>query len=256
VIKKTIGLVLVFLLSFAVFLIATLPASVVWKYVIVPNTKVLSLGVQARAFEGSVWDGRVYLSFRHLKGILDWDLSPMGVFSGTLPLELKLESSTGKLSSTVELGLKTQRFTLSSLELALEPLNVFTKAQRLSVSGDVFAKDVELIIRDRKLESAMGSFTWSGGAVSYPAGRDLHERVLPPFSGRMKTDAPYDVHLGIRDQDASFDVMRGSINERGEALWEVTRRVLDIADEPWSPNSKETDVVFKVKKPLYSGLSQ
>jgi hypothetical protein len=44
--------------------------------------------------------------------------------------------------------------------------------------------------------------------------------------------------------------MRGSWQVGGDALWEVTRRVLDIAQEPWSANSSETDVVFKIKKPL------
>jgi len=239
-----------------VFLVATLPASVAWQHLVVPYTKVLSFGVQARAFEGSIWDGRAYISFRHLEGVLEWNVLPKGLISGTLPIELELQSSAGKLTSSAELGLEVQKLNVRSIELALEPLNVFTKVQRVSVSGDVFGKNVELVVRDNKVESASGSFTWSGGPVVYPAGRDLHERILPPFSGRITTESPYEVRLGIRDQDASFDIMSGSINAQGDGLWEVTRRLLDIADEPWSPNSKETDVVFKVKKPIYSRLLQ
>jgi hypothetical protein len=78
----------------------------------------------------------------------------------------------------------------------------------------------------------------------------MHERNILPIYGTLSSPNVGNVSLGLRDQEASFDFLSASIDEAGVAFIEVRRRLLDIADEPWSASSEETDVVFKVKKPL------
>lgn len=249
-IKKSLLVILVFTIAFAVALIATFPASLAWKYLIAPVTKAQSAGVITKAFDGTVWDGRVHLAFRHLEGVLSWDLQLSGLWSASLPLGLKLESTAGELDATLDLGLAAQRVQVESMRLELSKLNPFLRSKRVKLDGGLIAKGLALDFEKRTVESLVGRFSWDGGAISYPAGRDIHDRVLPAFSGAFKTDSNGTITLGIRDQDATFDTMRGSWQKGGDALWEVTRRVLDVAQEPWAANSSETDVVFKVKKPL------
>jgi hypothetical protein len=59
------------------------------------------------------------------------------------------------------------------------------------------------------------------------------------------------VSLGIRDPQASFDVISASLDQQGVGMMSITRRLLDLSREPWSQNSREQDVVFKVKKELF-----
>lgn len=249
-IKKSLLVILVFVLAFAVFIVATLPASVAWKHVIAPATKVQSAGVIAKSFDGTLWNGRAHIAFRHLEGVLSWDIQFAGLFGGSLPIDIGLESTAGELEAALDVGLSKQNAELKTMRLELGKLNPFLRAKRVKVDGELMVKNVVFALRRSTVERIEGRFSWSGGAVSYPAGREIHDRVLPAFSGAANTDNAGLISLAIRDQDASFDTMRGSWSQNGDALWEVTRRVLDIAQEPWSANSSETDVVFKVKKPI------
>lgn len=249
-IKKSLLVILVFVIAFAVALIATFPASLAWKHVIAPVTKAQSAGVITKAFDGTVWDGRVHIAFRHLEGVLSWDLQLGGLWSGSLPVSLELESTAGQLDAVLDLGFSAQHMQIELMRMDLNKLNPFLRSKRVKLDGELLAKGLALDLEKQTVERVVGRFSWDGGAISYPAGREIHDRVLPAFSGAFKTEGNGTITVGIRDQDASFDTMRGSWQENGDALWEVTRRVLDIAQEPWSANSSETDVVFKVKKPL------
>lgn len=249
-IKKSLLFILVFVIAFAGFLVANLPASIAWKHVIAPAIKAQSTGVIAKSFDGTLWDGRAHIAFRHLEGVLSWDVALASVFTGVLPVSLSVNSTAGKLTSVLEVGLTKQQLRIDDLSLQLGKLNPFLRAQRLTVDGELVAKGLSVEVKSSTVDRISGRFSWDGGAVSYPAGREMHDRVLPAFSGALVTQADGAIVLGIRDQDASFDTMRGTWSADGDALWEVTRRVLDVANEPWSANSSETDVVFKVKKPI------
>ncbi|KZY60122.1 hypothetical protein A3742_05855 [Oleiphilus sp. HI0071] len=249
-IKKSLLIILVFVSAFAVALIATLPASLAWKYAIAPVTKVQSLGVITKAFDGTIWDGRAHVAFRHLEGVFAWELKLSDMWSGSLPVNVQLESTAGALDAVLGVGFSAQRIEVESMRLELSKLNPFLRTKRVKLDGELFAKGLALDLESQTVERLVGRFSWDGGAISYPAGREIHDRIMPAFSGAIRTESDGTIYLGIRDQDASFDTMRGSWQVGGDALWEVTRRVLDIAQEPWSANSSETDVVFKIKKPL------
>jgi len=250
VIKKAFLVLTLFLLSFGVFLVANLPASVAWNHGVLPYTSVKSSKVVAKAFSGTVWNGQAHIVYRHVEGVLSWDLKMRELLLGRLPVELSLHSTVGELDANLEAGVFNQKLVIDSARIDMPKLNPFFRAKRIKLDGELFAKNIEVQLDEQVLASIDGRFNWSGGAVAYPAGREIHERNMPAFSGQVTTRENGDLYLGIKDQDASFDVMRGSWDASGTVLWEVTRRVLDIADEPWSANSEETDVVFKLKKPI------
>lgn len=249
-IKKTFLVSFLFVCALAVFLVASIPASVAWTHVIAPAAKVSSLGVRAKSFSGTVWNGKAHIAFRHLEGVLSWDVQLSKIFWGSLPATLELRSSAGDVEASVLASMRAQSVEFESITLAMDALNPFLRPQRVKLDGELFVKDLRLVVSDFELMSVAGRFNWSGGDVSYPAGRSVHERSFPPFLGSLDTDETDTITIGIRDQGAGFDVMRGRWEYSGEAVWEVTRRLLDIADEPWSQNSSESDVVFKLKKPI------
>ncbi|KZZ59520.1 hypothetical protein A3762_00635 [Oleiphilus sp. HI0125] len=255
-IKKTFLVLLLFVVALPFFLLSSLPASVLWTKVIEPAVKTKSLGIMPKSFAGTAWDGEAYVSFRHLEGVFSWKLSVLDVFGGSIPLQVDVRSTAGDASAILDIGLRDQSLSIETLRLDTEKLNPFLRIHRVKATGEVYVKDLSVRLEKRRVASIDGRFTWAGGEVSYPAGRDIRDRVMPAFGGQIQTQESGDIVLGIRDQEASFDTMRVTWSANGDALWEVTRRVLDVAQEPWAANSTEQDVVFKVKKPVSRQLGK
>ena len=250
-IKKIVLYLSLFLLSVALFLMATLPVNFVWHEIITPQLKGHKLPVRILALEGTVWDGKALVSYQQLESIVAWDVSLVGLFSLNLPLDIKIESQAGHAKLNVSLGLNETRLDLVFAEIDLVQLNPLFSRQRVKLNGQLVAKNIQITLVDQRVESANGLFSWSGGDIAYPAGRQIHERTLPVFKGQLTTQNSGDIYLGIRDVGASFDLIEGTLDASGSAMLKVKRKLLDLSDEPWPQNSREQDVVFKVKKNIY-----
>lgn len=250
-IKKTLLIFAVFVLSLLVMLIATMPASIVWEHVVSPRVKTAASGIKVQTVAGSVWNGRVLLSYKSVPAIVSWDVAAEGLVTLTLPVHVQLESHAGKAELEIVAGLQDTTLLLKTLDANLAALNPLVRQQRIQLAGELFSRDLRLSIADRRIISAKGRFNWSGGAISYPAGRENHERIMPAFVGKFDTEDSGQVGLSIREQGGKLDLIEGSLTPEGQAMLEVRRALLDLADEPWSVNSSASDVVFKVKKAIY-----
>lgn len=248
--KQTLAYLALFLVSLVIFLIAFLPASFAWQHVIGPRTHLQSIGLQVKAVEGTIWQGRAQVLFRFVEGVAEWNLSVSELTQLRLPLALKLDTNAGNMESEVALSLAGVSVDIPKMDIEIASLNKFLELHRLRASGELLVRNLKLRIEDKMVQTASGKINWTGGDVRYPAGREMHERNIPPVYGTLSSASVGNLSLGLRDQEASFDFLSASIDESGVAFVEVRRRLLDIADEPWSASSEETDVVFKVKKPL------
>lgn len=248
--KKIALYSLLFLISLLIFLLATLPANVLWQKVLSNNVPLKKLGIMVKAVDGSVWDGRVHLGYRGAEGILDWDVDTLGLMKLELPVLLNLNSTVGQVSGNLVLSPDSSNLTIPKAEIDLDRLNPFFRRERVSLSGSALINQLVLHLDGNRLSYAEGRGSWTGGDIAYPVGRDLHERNLPPFFARVETGDNGEIRLGIKDTDADFDVIDATLDMQGEAFLQVRRRLLDLADEP-ARHANETDVIFKVKKPLY-----
>lgn len=250
-IKKVFLYLCLFLLSLSFFLILMLPASVVWEKGIAPQVNTRQLGIDVQSVVGTIWDGQALIRYQGLSGIIKWDVSADGLLSFSLPVALNLESEVGDLNADLAISLSKIKAKVTQAQIDLKPLTPLFRAQRVSLDGELFVKDLEIHIEDNKLAQAQGMASWSGGDIAYPAGRAVHERSLPMFKAVLKTAESGEIYLGVRDPQANFDVINADLKTDGTAMLRITRRLLDLSSEPWSQNSTEQDVVFKVKKVLY-----
>jgi hypothetical protein len=252
VIKKTALYLSLFLLSLMLFLLASLPAEIVWHKGVVPQLKGNNIPVEVLSLNGTIWDGQALVRYQDIESIVNWDVSILGVLSLELPVALKINSQVGLVDIRASIGLNSIYVELLSADIELAKLTPLFKRQRVKLDGQLVAKDIQFEVVDNQFKSASGLLSWSGGNITYPAGRQLHERTLPMFKGRLVTKTNGDIFLGVRDVGASFDLIEGLLDIEGSALLTVKRRLLDLSDEAWPQNSQEKDTVFKVKKNIYN----
>jgi general secretion pathway protein N len=251
VIKKTIYYIIIFVFSLIAFLLATMPANYLWKNVLAPNVNLKSIGLTVDAVDGSVWDGQALLQYKGLSSIVDWDVSVLGMLTLALPVEVIIKSQAGEMLLNARLSPFKSTVVITKADVALAELSPSLRRYKVKLDGDLMIKDLKVSLDGELLESASGLMSWSGGNIAYPAGRKVHERDMPTFQAKLTTKDSGVIHLGVRDENAKFDVIDATLSPEGVALLKVSRRLLDLADEPWPQNSKEQDTVFKVKKMIY-----
>ena len=233
------------------FLLASLPADVVWHKGLAPQLIGKNLPVKVLSLNGTIWGGKALIQYQNIESIIDWDIPLLGLLSLKLPVELNINSQMGLVNLRADVGLGSTNVELVSADIDLAYLTPLLKQQRVKLSGQFVAQGIQFEVADNQLKSASGLLSWSGGDIAYPAGRELHERSLPMFKGRLETKTNGDIFIGVRDVDASFDLIEGLLDPEGAAMLTVKRRLLDLSDEAWPQNSNETDTVFKVKKNIY-----
>lgn len=253
-IKRIFGYGFLLIVSYAIFLIANLPSSFVWKQ-LQPLIPLQQLPFRIEAVAGTVWQGQVLARAEGIPVLCDWKVDLLGAISGQLPVAVRVKSLPGELKGNLRVGMGDIEIENLKGVVRLDPLNPALSRQRLTLAGDVAVRSFNLSIQQGRINNASADIAWSGGNISYPAGRSQHDRMLPAFRAQIAT-IDGESRLSVRDSEATFDVISGAIDQNGIAMLEVTRRVLDLAREPWPSNSTEKDVVFKVKRKLYLTPSQ
>lgn len=231
------------------FAVALMPAQFAWSQ-LKDQVNLSGSGLKVLSVHGRVLDGQAKVRYRNIESIISWELDAAGLLSLSLPLDFDLASQVGDAEGAISLGLGGADLSVRKLDADLSLLTPALKRERVELSGDLIARNIDVKWSDNRIAAASGKFSWSGGEVSYPVQRKTRQRDFPAFSGDVTTVEGV-VNLGIRDAGGSFDVIEGTLDQDGVAFLKVTRKVLDIAQEPWPKNSTEQDVVFKIKKDLF-----
>jgi hypothetical protein len=232
-------------------LVLLLPANILWEKAISPQINTRQLGIDIQKVAGTIWDGQVLLTYKGLSGIASWEFDASKMFMLVVPVKIDFKSQFGDLKALVDLSFSGVRAEIISAQIDLKPLTPIFKAERVTLDGELLVKNLSVLMENKQIKAAAGIASWSGGEIAYPAGREVHQRVFPAFKAVIETKDVGEIHLSIRDSQATFDVIDADLTVDGTGTLRITRRLLDLSDEPWSLNSKEQDVVFKVKKMLY-----
>ncbi len=250
-IKKVVLYSFLFILSFLVSLILLLPANIVWDKVLSNQINTRQLGIDVQKVIGTIWDGQALISYNGLMGVIHWELAPSQLWTLSLPLTIQVTSQVGDLEAEIKLSTESIYAEIQKAQVDLKPLSPIFRAERVTLDGELLVKNLAVLVENNQIKSASGMASWSGGDIAYPAGRVVHQRNLPMFKAILETKQSGEIYLSIRDSQATFDVIDATLDVKGTALLRITRRLLDLSEEPWSLNSREQDVVFKVKKMLY-----
>jgi general secretion pathway protein N len=246
VLKKILLFSMLGVASYLSFLIATFPVSLVWANVS-DQLPLKQLQINVKAVSGSIWKGEAFIASRGIEGVLAWDVFVPGFFTGKLPVKLRIKSNIGSFQTMARFALNGAELMDTRGNINLPGLNPLLKRDRLTLAGDIKVENLTLAFYDGVISTANGRFTWSGGDVKYPAGREVHGGQFPPVVAVISQKADV-TRLSVRDNQSTVDLLEGELDAFGMGTLKVKRRLLDLANEPWPKNSSESDVVFKVRR--------
>ena len=240
------------LAAYVVFLIASLPASVVWNYA-VDFSAAPELDQKVSRFEGSIWNGRANIHVEGLSYPVAWRVLPSSVWR--LRLELGLSSHQDSLNvdarafvSPFGIGLRELRAKISEslINHSLEPMSA-------SMTNPVFINVQELDWSWGDFSKAAGRITWEGGMVSYRVGRNNKELPVPGMAGLLSSqDGNLALTFATSASAGAEELLVARLDGDGMGALQVRRRLLDLVGQRWAANSQADDIIFEVSQPLWN----
>ena len=229
---RLLGLVLLGLLAYALFLLSSLPAAHAWS--------LLSRHMPAQAYglSGTLWNGQAAVVLQEQRRLeaVQWELRPASLLTGRLGADIQARLPDGRLRSEV-VATPTGRVTARQLRLdmpAAELVQWAGLAGRLPVQlagrFDVLMR--ELVLVDQRLEQADGLVNWHAanvrfGSLALPLG-DLALRLEPTADGA--TGGTLVNQGGAVDLSGTLQ-----IGQDGRFVLDLTTRARDAVDQDVVP---------------------
>ena len=174
--RRTLALILLGLLAYLGFLIATFPAG--WAYALAkPHLE--PLGVKLYAVEGTLWDGRVAaleIQGRRLPG-LQWNLQPTALISGQLRAHIDLDHGhlDGEIAARPDGSLQAGPL---EIHWPLPQLLQTLQLAALQLDGVLQGRLERLEVQNGLPRAADGTLTWRGAATRLPMTAKLGDLQL------------------------------------------------------------------------------
>ncbi len=174
--RRTLALVLLGLLAYLGFLIATFPAG--WAYALA-KPRLDPLGIKLYAVEGTVWDGRLGAMDIHGRRLpeLQWRVRPTALLLGRL--HTRLDVGEGRLQGELELSVDGRlRLAPVAVHWPLPELLQQLQLAALPLEGVIQGQLQRLEIADGLPRAADGTLTWRGAASGPPMAAKLGDLQL------------------------------------------------------------------------------
>ncbi|MBZ0334024.1 type II secretion system protein N [Marinobacter sp. AL4B] len=244
-------LLLLGVLVFAVTLVVRMPIGWAWHQV--SGQIDLPPQVQVRQVSGRLWDGAAKVHLSGFPARLQWHLNWPSFTDLTLPLEFTVSSSQSRLQ-----GLARASWT-GNLDVMAEGIVTVAEFKDLirqsggaMIEGKVAIDHLNLRWANERLQHAEGIGRWGGGLVVWPMGNQTGQAQFPPMQASLDT-VDGGVAFDISEQGGDGPAADARILWNGMMEIRVYKRMVDLAQQPWSENSSPSDVVFRVKQPLLPG---
>ena len=242
---KTRYLVLITLLSFIVSLAATVPVSLIWKYV---EPYVAIPGVKIAEPQGTLWQGQTQVTWQRETAQASWSISPWSLFLARLSSDIQVSGSGFDVTANAQLGPGGYSLTHVNGYVDDTLINPRLRAFKATLSGRFWLDELAAQGEWEKiLTSASGEVRWTGGNVSYPVGRETRNPKIVQLVARLST-VDNVVRLSVEDPD-NVPVVSGQVAEDGWATLNVHQHLMKVANERWPDNDR--DIVFDMKQKIF-----
>lgn len=247
-------LVLLLLLGVLVFTVTfAIRMPVGWAWHQVSGQIDLPPQVQVQQVSGSVWGSAAKLHLAGFPARLQWQLDWPSFTDLTLPIAFSVSSSQSRLQGVTTVGWPGNFEVSAGGVVTVEEFkDLIRQSGGAMIEGVVAIDHLNLRWADERLQHAEGLGRWDGGMVTWPMGSQTGQARFPPMQANLNT-VDGGVALDIWEQGGDGPAADASILWNGMMEIRVYKRMVDLAQQPWSGNSKPSDVVFRVKQPLLPG---
>lgn len=247
-------LLLLFLLGALVYVVALVilvPAGWVWQQASAHVN--LPPQVQVRQVSGKLWDGSAGVVVAGYPLRVDWSLGWPSLGGMTLPVDIKLDTAQSSLQGDLTMGWPLSAALEASGHIGVaEFRELIRKSRGAMIEGDVTIDRLQLAWEDNRITRADGLARWPGGRVTWPMGDQTGSADFPPMQANLDT-VQGGVELKIAEQGGSGPAAQANLLWNGMMEIQVYKRMVDLADQPWSDSASPDDVVFRVRQPLIRG---
>ncbi|MBL4606619.1 MAG: type II secretion system protein N [Pseudomonadales bacterium] len=238
--------------AYFVFLIATLPAGVAWKY-FVGLAEQPGLEQSVSQLRGSAWNGEARVYIEGISYPVSWRVSPRSIWR--LRLELDLSSYQDLLDGDATAFISPFGLGVLDVRAKFSPglINHFLKPLPASMSNPVYVNVQRVDWNWGAFIAANGRVAWEGGLITYRVGRDDQEFSAPEISASLSS---HDGHLVLAFLDGveldAEELVSARLSGKGLGVIQVRRRLLDLIGQRWAANSQAEDIIFEVSQKLWN----
>jgi hypothetical protein len=245
---KILLFVFVFVVSYTLFLVATLPAEKAWRIASL-FIQVNRLPVRPVGFKGTIWSGSALIRYQSISGVLSWNISFDQWTQRRVALGLHWYNGTDNVKARLAVSPSRLYLNVMPSYVGLKPLTPLFRRQRIWLDGILKVRNLEIVTDGQKIYRAEGNLTWTGGDIRYPEGYLVKSQHFPAF-GAVVYQKNQNTYVDIKDANSSINAISAEVNPEGWATVTVKRRLLDVAHEQWPNNVKATATVFKIKQKI------
>ncbi len=229
--KKNRRLIYVGLACYLAFLMITLPASFLTRYIL-PSIDPTGV-VQLQSVHGSIWDGQANNTRigQFNLGALNWDLSGWGLLLGNINLDVDFKSELANGFGDLSLGMGGST-SASDVEINFpaEMLQPLFSGFPISISGDLRGTITELNYIQFEQLQADGRVVWQGAALRAPQNIELGDFLIdmsPHNQGTKikitdENQGPIKTELNIKLSGKGKYTLNGWMQARDQSQQHIT----------------------------------
>lgn len=239
---------LIGLISYSIFLIATAPLEYVWPKV---QPHIGPLPVKVELVQGTLWQGQARVNVPNVGKITgNWDIHLGSLFSGRVSADVGLKGEELKFKGQVIGSLDQVEIIAGEAFLSSRYLQPVLRQGQSSLTGDFELSKFNGLfsIKDKQILAADGRVLFTGGDVSFPLDGKKISAKLPVLIGAIKKPAD-NVELTISNTDGQ-NIGDGYVQPNGWAGLKIRRRFLDILGLQWPANVGADVVIFEASQKL------
>lgn len=248
---KVLLLVLAGVLVYLVTLVIRVPAGWVWHQASAHVT--LPPQVQVRQVSGTIWSGAAGVVVAGYPVRASWDLAWPSLSSRQLPVSLVIASSQSSLNGDLTVGWPGSASLNANGHIAVAEFeDLIRQSGGAMIEGEVLIDRLQVRVKDNKLTNATGYGRWDGGPVSWPMGNRTGQANFPAMEADLST-TDGGLALMVSEQGGDGPAADVNILWNGTMELRVYKRMVDLAEQPWSGSAAPGDVIFRVRQPLLPG---
>ena len=230
------------ILAFALFCAALAPAELL--AVLIERLG----GASLTATAGTLWSGSGALRLQGLGlGRLHWSFEPVTLMQLAPGCTWRLAGDSLDLHG--RMAFQGGAIELSARgTVAAAAVNPGLAAYDIRLDGGFDIERLDATVTAEGLERLDGGGRWSGGAVSYALGGQSHTALLPPMRAEAQS-AP--VRAKAFAEAGSTLLMEAEIMDGGYVKIGITRRLLQLLNQPWAGGGAEDEIVVSVEEAIF-----